>query len=62
MIEMPELAFAETNGIRMGYYDAGPKSDKPPVVLCHGWPELAFSWRHQVKALSEAGAGWTAPS
>jgi non-specific protein-tyrosine kinase len=61
MIEMPELAFATTNGIRMGYYDAGPNSDEPPVVLCHGWPELAFSWRHQIKALSEAGIRVIAP-
>ena len=43
MIEMPPLQFAQTNGIRMGYYDAGPETDTPPVVLCHGWPELAFS-------------------
>ena len=39
MIEMPPLQFAQMNGIRMGYYEAGPKSDKPPVILCHGWPE-----------------------
>ncbi len=51
MIEMPPLQFAQTNGIRMGYYEAGPKTDTPPVILCHGWPELAFSWRHQIKAL-----------
>ena len=38
MIEMPPLQFAQVNGIRMGYYEAGPKTDKPPVVLCHGWP------------------------
>ena len=55
MIEMPPLQFAQVNGIRMGYYEAGPKSDKPPLILCHGWPEIAFSWRHQIKALSEAG-------
>ncbi|OAF11262.1 alpha/beta fold hydrolase [Bradyrhizobium neotropicale] len=61
MIEMPQLEFVQTNGIRMGYYDAGPKSDKPPMVLCHGWPELAFSWRHQIKALSEAGIRVIAP-
>ena len=61
MIEMPPLQFAQVNGIRMGYYEAGPKSDKPPVVLCHGWPELAFSWRHQIKALSEAGIRVIAP-
>ena len=27
-----------------------------PVVLCvHGWPELWYSWRHQIDALSETG-------
>jgi pimeloyl-ACP methyl ester carboxylesterase len=61
MIEMPQLEFAQTNGIRMGYYDAGPNTDAPPVVLCHGWPEMAFSWRHQIKALSEAGIRVIAP-
>src|SRR2546421_10149683 len=61
MIEMPPQQFAQTNGIRMGYYDAGPKTDTPPVVLCHGWPEIAFSWRHQIKALSEAGIRVMAP-
>jgi non-specific protein-tyrosine kinase len=45
----------------MGYYEAGPKTDKPPVVLCHGWPELAFSWRHQIKALADAGIRVIAP-
>jgi epoxide hydrolase A/B len=61
MIEMPPLQFAQTNGIRMGFYEAGPKTDRPPVVLCHGWPEIAFSWRHQIKALGEAGIRVIAP-
>jgi epoxide hydrolase A/B len=61
MMEMPPLQFAQTNGIRMGFYEAGPKTDKPPMVLCHGWPELAFSWRHQIKALSDAGIRVIAP-
>jgi pimeloyl-ACP methyl ester carboxylesterase len=61
MIEMPPLQFAPTNGIRMGYYEAGPKADRPPVVLCHGWPEIAFSWRYQLRALSEAGIRVIAP-
>src|SRR5918992_4634351 len=26
-----------------------------PVVLCHGFPELWYSWRHQIPALAEAG-------
>ncbi len=61
MLEMPPLQFAQTNGIRMGFYEAGPNTDKPPMVLCHGWPELAFSWRHQIKALSAAGIRVIAP-
>jgi non-specific protein-tyrosine kinase len=55
MTEMPQLQFAAVNGIRMGYYEAGPKTDAIPLVLCHGWPEIAYSWRHQLEALSEAG-------
>jgi pimeloyl-ACP methyl ester carboxylesterase len=61
MLEMPPLQFAQTNGIRMGYYEAGPKTDTPPVILCHGWPEIAFSWRHQLKALAAAGIRVIAP-
>ena len=61
MIEMPPLKFADTNGIRMGYYEAGPSDGKVPVIFCHGWPELAFSWRHQIKALGEAGIRVIAP-
>jgi pimeloyl-ACP methyl ester carboxylesterase len=60
-ITMPPLQFAHSNGIRMGYYEAGPATDQPPMVLCHGWPELAFSWRHQIKALSDAGIRVIAP-
>jgi pimeloyl-ACP methyl ester carboxylesterase len=61
MIEMPPLQFARTNGIRMGFYEAGPQTDAPPLILCHGWPEIAFSWRYQIKALSEAGIRVIAP-
>ena len=62
MIDMPPIQFADVNGIRMGYYEAGPAdSALPTVVLCHGWPEIAFSWRHQIKALSEAGIHVIAP-
>ena len=31
------------------------------VVLCHGYPELWYSWRHQLKALAEAGYHIVAP-
>lgn len=40
------------NGIELQVVEHG---DGPLVVLCHGFPELAFSWRHQAFALAEAG-------
>lgn len=57
---MPPVQYAQVNGIRMAYYEAGPREGLP-VVLCHGFPELAFSWRHQLKALGEAGRWVIAP-
>ncbi|MHB9756768.1 alpha/beta fold hydrolase [Streptomyces sp. BYX5S] len=52
----------ETNGISLRVFEHGPAdSDKPLVVLCHGFPELAFSWRHQVLALGAAGYRVLAP-
>jgi pimeloyl-ACP methyl ester carboxylesterase len=32
-----------------------------PVVLAHGFPELAYSWRHQLPALAAAGYRAVAP-
>lgn len=55
---MPTPKFVETNGIRMAVYEQG---QGVPVVLCHGFPELAFSWRHQMKALADAGYRAIAP-
>jgi pimeloyl-ACP methyl ester carboxylesterase len=59
---MPPVAHADTNGVRLAYYDVGPKeSGGVPVVFCHGFPELAFSWRHQLRALEAAGRRAIAP-
>jgi pimeloyl-ACP methyl ester carboxylesterase len=33
----------------------------PAVVLCHGFPELAYSWRHQLPAVAAAGFRAIAP-
>ena len=33
----------------------------PLVLLCHGWPESWYSWRHQLPALAEAGFRAVAP-
>jgi pimeloyl-ACP methyl ester carboxylesterase len=40
--------------------EAGP-ADGPLVVLCHGFPESWYSWRHQLPALAEAGYRAVAP-
>src|SRR5438094_1798231 len=50
--------FIETNGIRMHVAAAGAG---PLVVLCHGFPESWYSWRHQLPALADAGFHATAP-
>jgi pimeloyl-ACP methyl ester carboxylesterase len=48
----------ETNGIRMHAAEAGRG---PLVVLCHGFPESWYSWRHQLIALAQAGYHAVAP-
>jgi len=48
----------ETDTIRQHVWEAGKG---PLVVLCHGFPELGYSWRHQVEALAEAGYRAVAP-
>jgi pimeloyl-ACP methyl ester carboxylesterase len=60
MTEFPEPTMIRSNGIVMAVYEAGPK-DGLPVVLCHGFPELAYSWRHQLPALAAAGFRAIAP-
>ena len=50
--------FVETNGIRMHIAEAG---EGPLVVMCHGFPESWYSWRHQLVALAEAGFHAVAP-
>ncbi|TNF85833.1 MAG: alpha/beta hydrolase, partial [Gammaproteobacteria bacterium] len=50
----PESELIPINGIELEVFSAGPR-DGVPIVLCHGWPEHAFSWRHQVPMLTEAG-------
>jgi pimeloyl-ACP methyl ester carboxylesterase len=54
---VPERSIA-TNGITLHAIDEG---SGPLAVLCHGFPELAFSWRHQIPVLVEAGFRVVAP-
>ena len=48
----------ETNGISMHIAEAGAG---PLVLLLHGFPELWYSWRHQLPALAGAGYHAVAP-
>jgi pimeloyl-ACP methyl ester carboxylesterase len=50
--------FVETNGIRMHIAEQGAG---PLVLLCHGFPESWYSWRHQLPALAAAGYHAVAP-
>jgi pimeloyl-ACP methyl ester carboxylesterase len=46
------------NGVDLRVFEQG---EGPPVILAHGFPELAYSWRHQLPALAEAGFRAVAP-
>ncbi|HEY8547151.1 MAG TPA: alpha/beta hydrolase [Acidimicrobiales bacterium] len=48
------------NGIDLHLLEDGKPGD-PLVLLCHGFPELAWSWRHQLPALAAAGYHVVAP-
>ena len=47
-----------TNGVDLHVTEAG---EGFPVVFCHGFPELGYSWRHQLPALAAAGSHAIAP-
>ncbi|MFM9612680.1 alpha/beta hydrolase [Streptomyces sp. V2] len=53
--DFPEPTLVPVNGVDLEVFEAGRQHAGNPVVLCHGWPEHAFSWRHQVPALVAAG-------
>lgn len=59
--QMPPVQYADVNGIRMAFYEVGPRGKGTPIVFCHGFPELAFSWRHQLRACEAAGIWAIAP-
>ncbi|BBZ41899.1 epoxide hydrolase A [Mycobacterium conspicuum] len=50
----------DTNGVRLRVIEAG-EPGAPVVVLAHGFPELAYSWRHQIPVLADAGYHVLAP-
>lgn len=52
----PEITSSRVRAgeVSLNVLRAGP-ADGQPVLLLHGFPELAFSWRHQLRALGAAG-------
>mgnify|MGYP000418242744 CR=1 FL=1 len=52
MIDFPQPELINSNGIQLEVYQQGAGR---PLLLCHGWPEHAYSWRHQIQPLADAG-------
>lgn len=55
---LPSQRVLDVNGIRINIAEQGAG---PLVVLCHGFPETWYSWRHQMAALAQAGFHVVAP-
>jgi pimeloyl-ACP methyl ester carboxylesterase len=62
-VQLPTLRLPDGTtepGIRLSVHEAGAKG-RPAVVFSHGFPELGWSWRHQVEAIAGAGFRAIAP-
>jgi pimeloyl-ACP methyl ester carboxylesterase len=58
----PAVEFVETNGQRLEVWtDGDPGSDRLALLL-HGFPEHAFSWRHQLPLFAKLGYRVWAPN
>ena len=55
---MPSSRTISANGLEFFVVEEG---QGPLVLLCHGWPELSYSWRHQIGAIAAAGFHVVAP-
>ena len=60
--DFPKPTMIPVNGVELEVFEAGRENAGKPIVLCHGWPEHAFSWRHQIPALVAAGYHVIAPN
>jgi len=57
MSDFPDAQIVDAGGVNLAAYEwsLDHHRDTPPVILIHGWPEIAYSWKSQLKALSERG-------
>ncbi len=60
--DFPKPTIVPVNGVELEVFEAGQANRGNPIVLCHGWPEHAFAWRHQLPALAAAGYHVIAPN
>ncbi len=51
-MDFPQPQMIDVNGVSLEVFTAGQGT---PLVLCHGWPEHAYSWRYQIQPLVDAG-------
>lgn len=58
MTSFPAPRFVDAQGVRLAVYEQGAGF---PVVLVHGWPEIAYSWKNQLPAIADAGFRAVAP-
>lgn len=56
--DFPSPQMVDAGGVKLAIYevDGDPERARPPLILLHGWPEIAYSWRNQLHAF--AAAGW----
>lgn len=55
-------SFLAPDGVKLSYLIADKTDGRGPLlVLCHGFPGLAYSWRHQLAAAAERGYQAVAP-
>jgi len=62
VIEGATPRFVETNGQRLEVFEAGDPASSRLALLLHGFPEHAYSWRHQIPFLAERGYRVWAPN
>ena len=54
-IDFPEPNMIPVPGGALEVFEAGAQHTGRPIVLCHGFPEHAFSWRYQIPEIAAAG-------
>lgn len=58
IMKFPMPHYIDHDGLKIATYAAGPEDgsdNKPAILLVHGWPEMAYSWKNIIGPLAEAG-------